>query len=164
MKTMNDRAMEAGGGRSAPVDRASAHRWNRALLSVYYHGRRRQAPLSRHPRPTPIMPLEAAIEVVLDSRALGLLRLALADLCRTRAAEPSARLQDLMRKLAAGYGRLLGYPGRVTPGIVDEFDGIFRRGVRLDPETAYQQAIRRMKALETGTDLQLTGFSVETAP
>lgn len=153
--------MEGGGGRRSCVDRPSAHRWNRALLSIYYQGRRHQAPFSRHPRPAEVMSLDSAIEVVVGSRTLGVVRLALTDLCRTRAAQPSTQVEVLMRKLAAGYGHLLGYPGRVTPDIVETFNGIFRAGARLEPEDAYRQAIRRMKDLETGTDLQLATYKVK---
>ncbi len=163
MKRVSDWTMEGGGGRTSRVDRATAHRWNRALLSIYYYGRRHQAPLSRHPPPAQVLPLEAAIQVVVGSRALGVLRLALADLCRTRAAQPSTRIEVLMRELVAAYGRLVGAPGWAAPDIVETFERIFRDDATPDPEEAYQQAIRRMKELESGTVLQLISFTVQTA-
>jgi hypothetical protein len=132
-----------GDGTKVPPEHAQE--WHRALISLYYYGRQNQGTLGRHAPPLGVRSLDYAISV-LSNAAVGPVRLALADLCRTRAARPTSRTMQLaMRTLATSYERHLR---RLVPELRDArldlagaFDGLFRTHGRIAPEVAYAGAI-----------------------
>ena len=93
---------------------------NRALVSIYYHGRRETPELRGRKLPFDTFPLDEAVEVLTrdpdDDNALPSVRLALADLCRNRkalASDPQAlaggvSVANLIRKLATSYAHFAG--------------------------------------------------------
>ncbi len=158
----------------------SHHHWNQALLSVYYYGRQDDEPLRGQPPPLGVWSLTRAISV-LSTAPVGPHRLALGDLCRTRAKRSTPTVVTQMRKLAVSYqnltsgtsgsqpgtipgqqqpGTIAGPPPRVTLDVVTGFEQIFAQPVT--PEDAYLQAIAVMFGHEhqTGPDRVLTSYSV----
>jgi hypothetical protein len=86
---------------------------NRALLSVYHYGRRGKGPLSGRPVPLAVLPLHRAVTVLLEesedepkSRSLHAIRLALADLCRTRGGAPDGTVDREIERLAIAFSKL----------------------------------------------------------
>jgi hypothetical protein len=83
---------------------------NRALLSVYHYGRRgKGTPLSGRPTPLAVLPLHRAVTILIEEpekRALHAIRLALADLCRTRGAAPDAKVDREIERLAIAFSKL----------------------------------------------------------
>src|SRR6185437_11119270 len=80
-----------------------AQEWHRALISVYYYGRQNHGILGRHAPPLGVRPLAHALSVLAHA-PVGPVRLALTDLCRTRAARPtSPTLKMAMETLASRY-------------------------------------------------------------
>lgn len=129
-----------------------ADRWNFALLSVYYHGRQNEPPLRGQPPPLGVWSLARAVSV-LATAPIGPMRLALADLCRTRANRSTATVAAQMTKLVLAYEltttRQQRIPGSTVHGNVlpAQFENIFKTKVK--PEDAYVQAIGIMLTHET---------------
>ncbi|HLK90703.1 MAG TPA: hypothetical protein VKZ18_12450 [Polyangia bacterium] len=132
-----------GDGTRLPTEQAKE--WHRALLSVYYYGRQNQGTLGRHAPPMGVRSLAYAIDV-LARAPVGPVRLALADLCRTRAPQPTSRTLKLaMSTLATTYQKHLR---RLIPDLQGTrldlptaFEDIFKERGSLDPEAAYARAI-----------------------
>src|SRR5580698_8684679 len=87
-----------------PSELQLAKRYNQALLSVYYHGRRDEAPLRGRPPPLGMQSLARAVSV-LASAPVSAQRLALSDLCRTRAKKSTPTVVAQMTNLAVAYQR-----------------------------------------------------------
>jgi hypothetical protein len=86
---------------------------NRALLSVYHYGRRGRGPLSGRPVPLAVLPLHRAVTILIEEpkdrpkrEALHAIRLALADLCRTRAVTPDSRIDREIERLSIALSKL----------------------------------------------------------
>jgi hypothetical protein len=159
--------------------------WNQALLSVYYYGRQDEAPLRGQPPPLGVWPLARAISV-LSTAPVGPHRLALGDLCRTRAKRSTPTVVTQMRKLAVSYqsltrdrqrgtsgqqpgtrgqqpGTITAAPPRTAVDVVAGFEQIFAQPVA--PDDAYLKAIDLMLRNEIppppGSNLPvLTSYSV----
>jgi hypothetical protein len=124
--------------------REMAERWHRALLSIYYHGRR-AGTVFRGEVPTVISPLETAVTALIDpleDEALGPVRLALADLCRTRARAEDAEIDQQIARLATAFSQLIGNSEKGHPEVVAAFNGIFQD--RMPVKSAYERAIKVM--------------------
>lgn len=147
-----------------------AHAWNKALLSVYYHGRRDEPPLQGEPPPLGVWSLARAVSV-LSTAPVGAQRLALADLCRTRAKRSTPTVVAQMGKLALVYERGTSGPQhptmrpqpRISLAVAASFDAIFTQPIK--PVDAYLKAIEIMLGHENpeppGTPVQvLVSYSV----
>jgi len=142
-----------------------AHAWNKALLSVYYHGRRDEPPLRGEPPPLGVWSLARAVSV-LSTAPVGAQRLALADLCRTRAKRSTSTVVTQMRKLAGTYERATPQHLHGTSlAMAGRFDAIFVHPIQ--PDEAYLQAIGVMlghespQPLPPGSNVNvLTSYSV----
>jgi hypothetical protein len=89
-------------------------RRSRALLSVYHYGRK-QPGKRLHGRPTPLtlMPLHHAVSVLVKeplddhgTESLHAIRLALADLCRTRGGGRNSKVDRQIERLATAFSRV----------------------------------------------------------
>ncbi len=136
------------GGTKLPS--AQAEEWHRALISVYYYGRQNQGILGRHAPPIGVRSLAYALSV-LHHAPVGPVRMALADICRTRAARPtSLTLKSAMDTLLDSYKRHLrrvNADERILGALTSQFEGIFSHGP-LDPEEAYAKALGYMVQIE----------------
>ena len=86
---------------------------NRALLSVYHYGRRGKGALSGRPVPLSVLPLHRAVTILIEEpkerpkkEALHAIRLALADLCRTRAVTPDSKIDREVERLSIALSKL----------------------------------------------------------
>jgi hypothetical protein len=134
-----------------------AKQYNLALLSVYYHGRRDEAPLRGQPPPLGVQSLARAVSV-LASAPVSAQRLALTDLCRTRAKKSTPTVVAQMTNLAVAYERttmLMRQPTAETiqpalsvrPTMLEKLNTIFTKPIT--PEAAYLEAIQMMVSLES---------------
>jgi hypothetical protein len=95
------------------MDLTSARRLNRALLSIYYFGRKHLEPFAGAPPPPGLLPVDAAVAELESAGSEGLssVRLALTDLARTRETLKSSRtdekVEGLITRLATTYVNLL---------------------------------------------------------
>src|SRR5205823_1328136 len=89
-------------------------RRNRALLSVYHYGRKQPGKLL-HGRPTPlsVMRLHHAVSVLVEEplenhgdESKHAIRLALADLCRTRGGGRNPKVERQIKRLATAFSRI----------------------------------------------------------
>ena len=120
----------------------------KALTSIYFHGRREgienvSVTVSRH-----MMPLERAIEVLAEATgedAVGHVRLALADLVRTRAGSGDPRLDRHIRQLTKKLGELHDK----ADTHINTFTDIFEREdeAPLHPDEAYLKAMGHMQRI-----------------
>jgi hypothetical protein len=97
------------------TDMKSARRWNRALLSIYYFGRKNLEPLAGARPPPGILPVDEAVSELESAGrdALGSVRLALTDLVRTRnqlipKSRADQKVEELIIRLSITYSNLLG--------------------------------------------------------
>jgi hypothetical protein len=122
---------------------------DRALLSVYYHGRKGGAALRGQAVSTPMLQLGDAISALLDpveKNPVRWIRLALADLCRTRAAGPNAEADQAIAQLATALSQRID-PPRPPAELVRSFAAIFPPRRSIKPETAYKEAMLLMVKL-----------------
>jgi hypothetical protein len=130
-------------------------RWQQALLSVYYHARRSQPSLARRRPPRHVIPLDHAVSALVAEthpQVLTSVRVALAELCRSRARYPHPVLVGHVRLLARKFGSLLPPTelGHLHDVASAHFEQIFEKpGVH--PDTAYLLAIEKMQSLHWQT-------------
>jgi hypothetical protein len=120
----------------------------KALTSIYFHGRREEienvsVTVSRH-----MMSLEQAIEVLAEAKGddvVGHVRLALADLVRTRAGSQDPRLDRHIRQLTKKLAEL--HDKAETH--INTFTEIFEREDEspLHPDDAYLKAMGHMQRI-----------------
>ena len=82
---------------------------NRALLSVYHHGRKGTGALKGRPTPLTILQLHRAVTALiepLEKETLPAIRLALGDLCRMRPAHGDAQIDREIERLARAFSKL----------------------------------------------------------
>lgn len=130
----------------------SARQWNRALLSIYYFGRKGTEPFARMPVPRRVWPLEKAVATLTESQdreALSCVRLALADLCRTRTllspADPVDKtVEEQIVRLTIAFSQLVGIPNDAREELARIFSGLSRGSdSTVDP---YVRALNLMAA------------------
>ena len=126
------------------VDEGTLQDWNQAVVCIYYQGRKRLNPQwfeATADLPFAAWPLKRAVDTLIRERnphALGCIRLALAELCRTRANFENREASDAIARLATAFVRLVG--GEDEAGTVSEFLRIEGEG-----DVAYMQALRLMR-------------------
>jgi hypothetical protein len=132
------------------TDPKLARRWNRALLSIYYFGRKNLAPFAGAPPPPGLLPVDAAVGELESAgpAALASVRLALTDLARTRdRLEPSTRadqkVEGLILRLATTYVGLIGKRG-TAPDLARQIADLSGRVPGADGDTAYVRVLRRL--------------------
>ena len=138
----------------APDGTDRSYEWNRALLSVYYHGRKHDHPLQSRPRPMGVWPLARAVAVLSSMDApIAAQRLALTDLSRTymKLSKPPAVMNSMTVLLRAYWDTTQGNAIEVTHA--DEFRLFHASFMAIfdtapHPDAAYLQAINRMIAHE----------------
>ena len=137
-------------------------RRNRALLSVYHYGRKQPGkPLHGRPTPLTLMPLHHAVSVLVKEpledhgdQSLHAIRLALADLCRTRGGGRNSKVDRQIARLATAFSRVKHRenPTHDHAETVRSFAEIFAnendaQKSQTEAETdAYQAALHRMVA------------------
>jgi hypothetical protein len=126
-------------------------RRNRALLSIYHYGRRGSEALRNRPIPLSVWPLHRAVSEIIEpieEASLAEVRLALADLCRTRGAGRNAKVDREIQRLAVTFSRLLGQQEWEQDVAARTFASIYYTPQKeMNPETAYLTAIQHLVAI-----------------
>jgi hypothetical protein len=136
------------------MDLTLARQLNRALLSIYYFGRKDLAPFAGAPPPPGLLPVDNAIGELASagSQALGSVRLAMTDLARTRdRLEPSSRadqrVEGLIFRLATTYANLVRTRG-TAPDLARQITDLSRRVPGTNGDTAYVRVLNRLVQVE----------------
>src|SRR6266478_6833777 len=136
-----------------PVNLQTARAWNQALMSIYYYGRKTTPRFEGQATPRSVIPLGKAVGVLVSSREKDVIRpvrMALADLCRTRAAGKDLLVDQQIALLASALHRLGGVVTKPEPEIVESFARIFAGDSPVDPHDAYVRAMTLMTELQAG--------------
>jgi hypothetical protein len=129
------------------ITKQLAERWNRALLSIYYHGRKGGHALAGQVRPRRLLSLARAVDELVtagDPEVIGPVRLALADLCRTRAAGPDTQADRQIERLATKFASLTRQPAYDVARRFAAISSNSSNSRRVSPADAYLAAIEAM--------------------
>jgi hypothetical protein len=145
---------------AAPPDDAKNALRNRALLSVYHYGRKGAGVLKGRPTPLTILQLHRAVTALIEplgKEALPAIRLALADLCRTRPARGDSQIDREIERLATAFSKVNdNTEDHQHAEVARSFASIFE-----EPEAtgdrAYTIALHRM--LEHAGDARTASFA-----
>jgi len=141
--------------------------WNRALLSIYYHGRRREPPFAGLP-PLPMMWSMARAVSVLSAQppitsrlydpesatVIHARRIALAELCRTRAKRTTPAVLRWWNAMVTSYSTTLTSPPRPATEFAQDLDKVFAGLTPSppDPDAVYVECLNIMHRFELGHD------------
>jgi hypothetical protein len=141
-------------------------RRNRALLSIYHYGRRESETLRNRPIPLSVWPLHRAVTEIIEpieEASLTEVRLALADLCRTRGARANAKVDREIHRLAVTLSRLHGNHEWQHEEVARRFASIYYGSEKVrSPDMAYLSALQHLVEIHKATrGDEKKGFQVE---